>query len=328
MSRLVLTAFGDPIDSVQLEPTPELVPGPRDVVIDMEAATLNASDFLLAAGQYAVRPQLPSPVGAEGAGRVRAVGEAVDPALVGRRVIVLPSYEQGTWADAIVTGEHNVLPVADGADPLQLAMVGVNPATAQVLLRRFAALVPGDWVGQTAANSAVGRYVIALAKRRGLRTLNVVRRESAAEEVRQAGGDRVVVGTENVAKPIAEALGGSQLALVLDGTGGPVVPELAHALRFGATVVSYAVASGVPPSVSIPDLVFNEVRLTGFWVINWLRTADRAEIESTYRELAELVESGDLVAPVEATYSLPDYRQAIKHAMTNERSGKILFTFD
>jgi NADPH:quinone reductase-like Zn-dependent oxidoreductase len=43
---------------------------------------------------------------------------------------------------------------ADDADPLQLSMIGINPATAYLLLHRYVSLMPGDWIGQTAANSA------------------------------------------------------------------------------------------------------------------------------------------------------------------------------
>src|SRR5947208_12363852 len=78
-------------------------------------------------------------------------------------------------------------------DPLQLSMVGVNPVTAYLLLNRYVSLMPGDWIGQTAANSAMGQYIIKLAKLAGVKTLNVVRREEAAEQVRQFGGDRVVL---------------------------------------------------------------------------------------------------------------------------------------
>ena len=73
----------------------------------------------------------------------------------------------------------------DDADPLQLAMLGINPATASLLLNRYVALRSGDWIGQTAANAAVGQYIIALAKRAGVKTLNVVRRHEAVDQVRQ-----------------------------------------------------------------------------------------------------------------------------------------------
>jgi NADPH:quinone reductase-like Zn-dependent oxidoreductase len=327
MSKLVLTSFGNPSDSVSLEPTGDLTPADGEVLVEMEAATINASDFLLIQGLYPVRPELPSPVGAEGVGRVHAVGAATDQTLIDKRVMILPTYEQGTWADRIRVPARNVIPVSDDADPLQLAMVPINPATAYILLRRFTALSPGDWVGQTAANSAVGLYVIALAKQFGLRTLNVVRRGTAEDIVRTTGGDQVVVGTEDLSARIATALNGSQLSLVLDATGGPVVAELAHALKFGGKVVNYAFVSGVPPTVSVVDMIFNEVALTGFWMINWVRNAPRAEIEATYRELVDLVAAGRLSAPVEATYPLEDYKNAFEHSMAEERAGKILFSF-
>ena len=103
-----------------------------------------------------MRPDLPCPVGAEGVGGVATVGSPEDRPLIGSRVMILPNYEQGTWADRVLVASRNVVVVDGEADPLQLAMTSINPATAAVLLRRFATLRPGDWVGQTAANSAVG----------------------------------------------------------------------------------------------------------------------------------------------------------------------------
>jgi NADPH:quinone reductase-like Zn-dependent oxidoreductase len=73
---------------------------------------------------------------------------------------------------------RNIVPMSDEADPLQLSMIGINPATAYLLLNRYVSLMPGDWIGQTAANSAMGQYVIKLAKLAGVKTLNVVRRKA------------------------------------------------------------------------------------------------------------------------------------------------------
>ena len=94
--------------------------------------------------------------------------------------MIVPNYEQGTWSDEIVVPVQNTVRLADNADPLQLAMIGINPATAYLLLYRYVSLMPGDWIGQTAANSAMGQYIIALARLAGVKTLNVVRRPDAA----------------------------------------------------------------------------------------------------------------------------------------------------
>src|SRR5262252_8436178 len=165
MRQLQLMAFGEPSDVIQLNTLAERALGPEDVLVSMEAAPLNPSDFLLVRGIYAVRPPLPFSLGAEGVGRVKKTGSKANTNLLGKRVLIVPNYEQGTWSDEVVVSLRNIVTVPDDADPLQLAMVGINPATAYLLLHRYVSLMPGDWIGQTAANSAMGQYIIALARR-------------------------------------------------------------------------------------------------------------------------------------------------------------------
>src|ERR1700750_3269266 len=211
MRQLQLMAHGEPSDVIEINTVSEPALGQEDVLISMEAAPLNPSDFLFVRGMYGVRPAFPSSIGAEGVGRVAKIGSKVDPALRGKRVLILPTYEQGTWADEVVVPARNLVPMSDAADPLQLSMIGINPATAYLLLNRYVSLMPGDWIGQTAANAAMRQYIIALAKLAGVKTLNVVRREEAAEQVRQWGGDRIVLQDGNLHKDIEKALDGKKL---------------------------------------------------------------------------------------------------------------------
>ena len=67
------------------------------MVVALEAATVHPSDIHLIRGFYGVQPQLPAPLGVEGVGKVVEVGPGADEALLGRRVAILPTYEQGTW---------------------------------------------------------------------------------------------------------------------------------------------------------------------------------------------------------------------------------------
>jgi NADPH:quinone reductase-like Zn-dependent oxidoreductase len=326
VSQLILRSVGEADDTVELERDPHLEVGRDDVLVDMEAATLNDTDFRFAAGTYGIKPLLPSVMGTEGVGRVAAVGPAVDPALLGRRVIALPTptYQPGTWADQTVLPAASVVAVG-GGEAAQLAMLAINPATAQLLLSRYVALAPGDWIGQNQANSAVGRYVIELARRAGVRTVNVVRREAAARDLEDLGAEVVLVDSDDLGERVADGLGDARLRLVLDGVGGRTPGALAGSLEFGGTVVSYASWTNQPAAVSAHDLIFRELQVRGFWLINWLRRAPRAEIEATYGELAALVERDLLSAPVAATYSLSEFRQAFAAARAPQRSGKVLF---
>jgi NADPH:quinone reductase-like Zn-dependent oxidoreductase len=328
MSQIILTAIGEPAENLRLEKDPELVVGADDVLLRMEASPVNPVDLLFAKGWYGVQPRIPSTVGSEGVGRVVEVGSAADQALVGRRVIVLGTYEQGVWADAVVVPARNVVAVPEGVDAAQLSMAGINPVTAHLLLTRYVDLRPGDWIGQTLGNSAVAQSVIALAKHAGFRTLSVVRSEKAADEVRAAGGDLVLVDGDDLGERLVEALGTTPLRLVLDGAGGTTAGALASALEFGGSVVSYSSQTGAPPVLTLRDVVYREIAVHGLWVVNWMRDAPRAEVEQVVAEMVDLIASGVLSVRIDSTFPLDRFEEALVRQASPDRSGKVLFTFD
>jgi NADPH:quinone reductase-like Zn-dependent oxidoreductase len=326
MNALRLNGFGDPAKVVELVSGPELHAGRDELLVALEAAPVHPSDLHLIHGFYGVRPELPASLGAEGVGRVLEVGPEADEGLAGRRVVILPTYEQGTWAERAVVADHNVVAVSDDTDALQLAMIGVNPLTALLLLRLHAQLSPGDWIAQTGANSAVGQYVIKLAKLAGIKTLNLVRREAAAVQVVAAGGDRVIVVRDDLPRQLERALEGRELALVLDSIGGPAVAELAHRLRFGGKIVSFGALGGQPTALSVRhDLIYRHISHHGFWTFNWLRQTSRQDISAHYREIAGLVNGGELTVEIDQTYRLEQYAEALDHAEQYQRAGKVLF---
>jgi NADPH:quinone reductase-like Zn-dependent oxidoreductase len=329
MRALQLTGFGEPAEVVTRVSQPALVAGRDEVVVALEAAPVHPSDIHLIRGFYGVRPQLPAPLGAEGVGKVVEVGPGAEQALLGQRVAILPTYEEGTWADHAVVATRNIVAVSDKGDPQQLAMIGVNPITALLLLRVFGPLCEGDWIAQTAANSAVGQYVISLAERAGIHTFNVVRSHEAAMQVNLAGGDRVVIDGDDLAAQLQRVLGGQELALVLDSIGGPVVTELAHRLRCGGKVVSFGALSGQPTALDVrQDLIYRNISHHGFWTFEWLTRAPRAEVEVAYDEIVALVTSGELTADIDATFRLEQYPAALRRAEHYRRQGKVLFVFD
>jgi NADPH:quinone reductase-like Zn-dependent oxidoreductase len=326
MKALQLPTFGPPAEAAELVDVESPPPGPGEVAVAIEAAPINPSDLLLMAGTYGHRPQLPAALGAEGVGRVVAVGDGVDAGRIGDRVLVIPTLKQGTWRELTIVAEGDTVSVDRDADPLQLAMIGINPITAFVLLNDFASLEQGAWVAQTGAGSAVGRYVITLARHAGLRTLNVVRRASAVQELLGAGADAVVVSDGDLSGQVAAALGGQPISLILDMVGGDVATELARSLKVGGTMVCYAALDRKPVVIPPADLIYRNLSLHGWWLVNWLQSTPAAEITETYRRLAPLVADGTLWAPVDAVYALEDFRAAITRAKQSGRAGKVLFS--
>ena len=325
MSRLILTAVGgDPGRIVALDHGPDPSVGTGDVLVAVEAAPINPGDLAFQQGWFLVQPHPPQALGAEGVGCVVEVGSAVDASLVGRRVLILPTFVHGTWADRTVVNARDVVPVPRSGDPLQFAMLAVNPATAHALLNDYVAVRPGEWIGLTLANSGVGQCVLALAGRSGIRTLAIVRREKAATQVRALGATRVLIAGPDLRDRVADTLGGAKLRLLLDG-GAHDLSNLAGCVQDGGTVVTYAAVTGRPRVLPLGDL-FRGISLHGFSILRWMRGAPRETLEKVYVELAGLVERGVLSSAVEATYSLRHHRVALAHAARPERSGKILFT--
>jgi NADPH:quinone reductase-like Zn-dependent oxidoreductase len=102
---------------------------------------------------------------------------------------------------------------------------------------------------------------------------------------------------------------------------------LAKALKSGGSVVVYALQSGQFPALSPKDLIYRGLSLHGFWLINWIRNAPRAEIQETYQKLGALVADGSLSAAVEHVYPLDQFTEAFEHSLRSNRDGKILFSF-
>lgn len=295
--------------------------GAGQALVEVLAAPINPSDLLTLTGDYGSLPPLPATGGNEGIGRVVEVGDGVASLAPGQRVL-LP-VGSGTWTTHQLCDASAVVPLPGAGDAVQLSMLAVNPPTAALLLRE-APLQPGDWVLQNAANSAVGGYLIQLARARGLRTVNVVRRESALDAVRDVGGDVVLVDDDDLAARIAAATDGARVRLAVDAVGGAATERLAQALAPGGTVVNYGAMSGEPCLVSPASLIFRGIGLRGFWLARWFRTTSAGERDALFGELAGLVASGVLHARVDATFAIEDIRSAVAAAGSGMRAGKVV----
>lgn len=309
----------DVIHAVEFDPPPL---GAGEALVSVVAAPINPSDLLTLTGEYGVLPPLPAIGGREGVGRVVELGAAADGPPVGCLVLLPPG--SGTWSTHVVVDAARLLPLPDEADPLQLAMTTINPPTAALLLSEFVTLEPGEWVIQNAGNSAVGVYLVQLARDRGHRTVSVVRREDAFDVVRAAGGDVVLVDGDDLAVRVGEATAGAGIRLGVDAVGGRATGRLADCLSHGATLVNYGRMSDEPCTVGPDAFVFRDLTLRGFWLARWASVVPEERRRALLGEIAGLVAAGRLSAPIHATYDVGEVATAVAVAASGGRSGKVL----
>ncbi len=311
-----------PQASIECVDFPDPVLAEGQVLLQVLAAPINPSDVLTLTGEYGSLPPLPAIGGNEGVGKVVAHGPGVSAPAVGQTVL-LP-VGAGTWATHVVAKAGRLMPLPNDADPLQLSMMTVNPPTASLMLSEFVELQPGEWVMQNAANSGVGEYLVQLARLRGLKTVNVVRRESAAAAVRTAGGDVVLLDGPDLEQRVAEATGQAKIRLGIDAIGGQATNRLAACLGEGGTLVNYGLMSGEDCVVSARSFVFRDLTLRGFWLALWFRRATPQQQMAMFGEIGKLVASGRLKTRIQASYDLPQIKDAVAAAAAGERDGKIL----
>jgi NADPH:quinone reductase-like Zn-dependent oxidoreductase len=310
-----ITQFGNPEDVVRVVQLPEPpAPGAGEVKVAVEFAPLNLHDLLLVSGVL-VRPPLPLVLGAEGVGRIVEAGPGVDTVAVGD-LVVLPLYS-GAWRERLLLSADGLFRLPEGSVE-QFSMLGSNPPTAGLILSEYTELKPGDWIVQNAANSGVGRSLIALAKARGFRTINLVRNESVFTELVATGADIVQLDDVTAAEGVRQEIGDARVALAVDSVGGHASARLLDLLSEGGSLVTYASASGQPMSVDALTLIGKRATVHGFFAGHF----DYAtKLLPVIREAAPLVASGALFVPPAAVFDLDDIHAAIERL---RRGGKIL----
>ena len=321
VKQAVYSEFGDPTKVLELKEVPSVPLEEGYARAKVLRSPINPSDLIQVSGNYGIRPPLPAIAGNEGIGRISEVrGEARG--LKAGQLVLLP-VGQGTWQSEVVAHAGTFIAMPEG-DVDQLSMLMVNPATAQLLLTDFVSLASGDWVIQSAANSAVGNYVVQLAKAMDVRVVCVVRRESAVQGLLDLGADIVLVDGPDLAKRVKAATGGAKMKLALDAVAGETFGRLGEFLAIGGTLVSYGAMSNQAAAMEAGGMIFRDIRVRGFWLVNWFERASKEDRKALYATLTKAVATGTLHAPIDRVFTLDDISEAARYTWAGERAGKVL----
>lgn len=328
MQALVFDRFGEPGEVLQLREVPVPKPEHGQVRVRMIASPINPSDLLLIRGVYGRRVQPPAVPGFEGVGIVEESGGGfLGWRVVGRRVAVLNS-QGGNWQEQVIIPARQAVPVPDDLPDEQVASFYVNPATALVMITRVLRVPPGEWLLQTAANSALGKMIIRLSHALGFHTINVVRRPEAREELAPLKPDVVLVWNNgDLAQLLREHVPQVSVRYALDAVGGTLGSQVISCLGPQGHLLVYGTLSGQPLQFSPRELMVNSRKVEGFWLAEWTKRQGPITMLRLFRQIIRLMRQGVLVTEVAAQYPLERYQEALQHAEASGRSGKVLLRF-
>ena len=308
-------------------------PDGHHILAEMVLRPINPADIFSIMGVYPgfkVSEDGSSCPGLEGLGIVK-VGSSKIP--VGSKVVGIPwttvEEGQGTWQKYLVAHEDDVVVIPEdcNVDDASLAQLYVNPVTAYGMLDDLA--IPcGEMLLQTAGGSVLGRMVIQMCKQRNIKTINVVRRQEQVEELKQLGGDHVIVADEGESAGIAEEVmkitGGKGAYGAIECVGGTIFKACASSVRVNGTIFIYGAMSGLDMTVFIPDPLFRGVSIKGWWLANYIKSKTHEAKQEICRQILGLIELNVVQPCTGSIYELKDVDKAIEAATRPARGGKIL----
>src|SRR5271167_3990539 len=279
MKAIRFDQYGEPADVLTVTEQPVPRPGAGEVRVKIRLSPINPSDLLYVRGHYSgVTPYFPSGAGFEGVAVIDVVGPDVEGFSLGQRVFARNS-PGGNWAQYAVVPADKAYPVPDDIADEQIASLMINPASALLMVRHVLAVPRGQWLLQSAAGGELGRMVIRLAKHDGIRTINVVRRREAAQELKDLGADAVIVSDEGpIDEQVRNIVGPQGVGFAIDPVAGQIGTEIFRSLSEDGHMLVYGSLTGRGISVGDdPRLTLSGRRtLEVYWLGYWLSRLDKS----------------------------------------------------
>ncbi|WP_137702071.1 alcohol dehydrogenase family protein [Marimonas lutisalis] len=324
MSGVVLTGHGGPDMLSWRDDLPIPRAGKGDVVVRVHAAAVNNTDINTRLAWYSkgdaeagdatwsgAPMTFPRIQGADVCGTIVAVGDGVDPARIGERILIEPCLVEadgqrlerpwylgsecdGGFAQYTRVASRHAHRIASDLTDVQLASFPCSYSTAENMLTR-ADVGPGDTVLVTGASGGVGSAALQLARARGARVFAVTH-PSKAPSLVALGADKTV----DRGADLVQALGPDSVDVVIDLVAGPTWPTLLDVLRPGGRYSVAGAIAGPHVTLDVRTLYLKDLSLFGCTVLD----------PGVFAALVRRIERGEIAPLVAATYPLRQIAEA------------------
>lgn len=324
MRRWTVESFGDPLATWRLDSSAsDVEAGPGQVLVAVEAAGLGLPDVLMANDNYPLTPPLPFTPSQEAAGEIVAVGEGVDPSLVGTRVLGSTEFQaqQGGLADLCVMRANAVHPIPEGMSGVEAAGFYIPYQTAWVGLVRRAAITSEDTVLVLGASGSSGAAAVQLAKAKGARVIAVAGGPGKAAFCERIGADAVIDRkTQDITAATRELTNGRGATVVFDPVGGKPARAAFKATAFEGRFVVIGYASGEWARIALAETLMTNISLVGAMPVGF----SHAQVRAAHDDLVAHFRRGELDLSHMQVFEFDDARAAIECIATGGVEGKVV----
>ncbi len=302
------------------------IPAKGEVMIKIHASPCNPSDIAFLTGTYNIKKTLPAVPGFEGVGTIEFVGEGVSKNLIDKRVsCFIQNDKSGTWSEYVISTPDECIFLKDKMPEDQAACFTVNPFTAYGL---FSLAKEGGCktIIQNAATGQVGKFIRILAKRDGIKVINIVRKTQHVSLLKSEGETEVLNSNDKNFEELLQLKAKELEAdICFDAVGGAQSGQILNAMPANSELILYGGLSGADLSkIDTLGIIFDHKVLSGFNLMDWMEELEEGEFENISDYLQDLFIDGTLKTDIQAIYSLDEVVKGIRAYIGNMSAGKIL----
>jgi NADPH2:quinone reductase len=319
MKAAVYYETGSP-DVFRYEDVPDPQPGPGELLIAVEAVSIEGGDTLnRLGGEMTARPHI---VGYQAAGTVLEIGEGVDRFAVGDRVVTVGL--NGSHAEKRVAGQTFAWSIPDGLATNEAACIPVPFGTAHDCLFEFGRLQAGETVLIHAGAGGVGTAAIQMAKQAGARVLATASSDDRLERLKPLGlDDGINYAAHDFVEECRRLTDGRGADVIVDSIGGSNLQRSLAALAYRGRCITVGDASRTAgEALDASGLRGSNQSLTGYFLGAELFLGARA-----YQLVADQIDavaSGTLKVVVDKSFPLADAAEAHHYIEGRQAFGRVL----
>lgn len=313
--------ISDDLSGTGLETVPTAEPGPGEVRVRVEAASVNFPDILICQGKYQLKLEPPFIPGMDMSGTVEAVGKGVEAFKPADAVAGGARF--GAFAEQLVVPAEGLVPKPSEMSFDAAAAYPAAYLTAYVALVRRGQLSAGETLLVHGASGGVGLAAVDLGKHLGATVIATTGAPAKVDALKAYGADHVLVTGEGFRQPVKELTGGRGADVIFDPVGGDVFDESVRCIAFDGRLLVIGFTSG-----RIAEIATNMPLIKGFSVVG-VRAGEygrrfpergRENIKSIW----DLARSGHTRPRVHARFPLADARTAMAILEAREAIGKVI----
>jgi NADPH2:quinone reductase len=304
-------------------PIPE--PQAGEVLIKLAASPIQPADLWFMQGKYGKFDHPPVTPGIEGSGViVKSGGGLLAKAMLGQKVACGSMQgRDGTWAEYVVTKADMCIPLVFGLNLLDGSMLMANPLSALrmvVIAKKKGAKA----IANNAASSALGHYLNYFAKKKGLEIVNIVDTEKKKIELKKEGIDSIIITSKDDIESLTDVFLKKQVSVAFDTLGGEATGILFAALPSNGEVIIYGGLSEEDPKVDIKPIIFENKKISGFWVTEWAVNESKLKM-AVYTYLVQKAMQ-DLKPKIQEKIPYENATSAIEKYLECMSKGKFIYS--